>query len=90
MTPFDSGDGIVRHTELRRQFTPDAREIRLTKGDAARATAPEMREFQGLLSLWASLLGGQGYRIDAVPEEGPGTMVWRAVSPAEQVKERLG
>ena len=81
---------IVRHTGLRMQFTPDAREIRLTKGDAARATAPEMREFQGLLSLWAQTLGEQGYRIDAAPLEGPGTMRWLAVSPAEQVKERLG
>lgn len=84
-----NGDEIVRKTQARVQFTPENREIRLSKSDSAQMTPEERREFNGLLSLWAQTLGEQGYRIDAVPEEGPGTMVWRAVSPADQVKERL-
>ena len=47
----------------------------------------KMRDY--VASNTAETLGGQGYRIMSVPEEGPGTMVWRAISPAEQAKERL-
>lgn len=73
------------------QFTPEAREIRLSKSDALKLTkAKEMPAFLNALSAWAERLGQEGFTIRAEPEEGPGTMVWRAISPATQAKELLG
>lgn len=53
-------------------------EQRLTKGDAVRLNRLGMAAFLRDLEEWAFVKRAQGYSIDSAPEEGPGTMVWRA------------
>jgi hypothetical protein len=57
---------------------PDQREVRLTKRAAAALDKPGMRAFLADLSTWAERLALDGYTIHSEPDEGPGTMVWRA------------
>lgn len=60
-------------------FDRDALEVRLSKGDAANyARKGWMNAFTLALSEWAERMATKGYTIEAVPEEGPGTMRWRA------------
>ncbi len=52
--------------------------VRLSKGDAARYTKPQMAAFLAVLSRWARQLADDGYVIRAEPEAGPGTAKWVA------------
>jgi len=62
------------------QFAVDPQEVFLSKGDAADlAKAKLSGEFTRRLGAWAESRGTRGYTIDPVPDEGPGTMRWRAV-----------
>lgn len=55
-------------------------EIRETKGDARELTETGgMRTFLVLVADWAEANGTAGRTIESSPDEGPGTMIWRAV-----------
>ena len=53
----------------------DDLEVTLSKGDALKY---DMNDFTIRLSEWAERMATKGYRIESVPDEGPGTMRWRA------------
>jgi hypothetical protein len=58
------------------------KQLRLTK---ARGNAADMTRFLAVLERWCDHHGRRGYRIESVPEPGPGTMVWRALKPGEKL-----
>jgi hypothetical protein len=54
--------------------------VTLSKADAGELDrAGHMDAFLRELSEWAERMATLGYAIKAEPEEGPGTMVWRAL-----------
>jgi len=58
------------------------KEFRLSK---SRGEAGDMDRLLAVLERWADHHGRLGYRIESVPEPGPGTMVWRALKPGEKL-----
>lgn len=64
---------------VERLIDPEALEVTLSKGLAERlAREGTMAQFRRELSAWAERKGTEGYTISAEPDEGPGTMIWRA------------
>lgn len=58
---------------------PDALEVKLSKGWAEKLVREgTMQQFLAELGRWAERKGTEGYTIASEPDEGPGTMVWRA------------
>lgn len=60
-------------------ITGDPLEVALSKSTAAWVDKPGMTAFLADLSRWAERMMTRGYTIVAEPDEGPGTMRWRAV-----------
>ena len=59
-------------------FEPKALVVTLSKGEAASMTPDSMRSFLADVAAWAERMAMDGYTIRADPDEGPGTMRWRA------------
>ncbi len=58
----------------------DDQEVQLSKALAVElASSGHMTEFLAELGRWAEAKGTAGFRIEAAPLEGPGTMRWRAL-----------
>ena len=60
-------------------FRPVATEVRLSKSDGARWPRAKMAAFLAVLDRWARRMADDGFEVLPAPEEGPGTMVWKAV-----------
>jgi len=55
------------------------KELRLSKSQAARWERARMQRFLRILEAWAVWQNRRGYRVEANPDAGPGTMRWTAV-----------
>lgn len=72
---FDPGQ--PRHEA--KTIEPDALEVTLSKSEGAAPSELQMQSFLAELSAWAERMATKGYTIVPDPDEGPGTMRWRAV-----------
>lgn len=64
--------------EAKAKIDPAADEQRLSKSEAAHLNRLGMAAFLRDLEDWTAMKSAQGFTVYPEPEEGPGTMVWKA------------